>query len=1031
MASTTTTLEADTELSTDDHTHNDHRDHHETTDHEGHFDLDAFERDLTAAVQGDVWFDPTIRAIFATDASHYQITPQCVVAPKDEADTVAAIKIAYQYRVPVTPRGGGTSLSGQTFGPGMVIDCSKYMTEILEVNEEEQWARVQPGVVRDQLNAQLKSAGLHFTPDPATGNRATVGGMVGNNTCGTRSVVYGKTIDNTFSVRVALYDGTVCDFEPVDDEEWQRRARGEGVSDTEAKLYRGVRDLINKYQDQIRERYPKVLRRVSGYNLDEFVDGAGYTGDIGPRREHNQGHRTWNMANLIIGSEGTLAYLLEAKLRLIPNPKATAICVVHFEQLHDALSLVDTMLEHKPTTVELLDDIVMDEARINAATKDLAWFIEGEPAAIQIVEFFGETQEEAHGKAEAFANDMRNRGVGQHHPVLSDPAKQADVWNTRKLGLGLITNVKGKVKGRDFIEDACVPTENLAEYIENIMDYCASMGINRVSKYAHASVGVVHIAPALDLHEPADVRRMLQIAERAFEWCMQFGGSWSGEHGDGQLRGQFLPKMFGDELYQAFRELKGIFDPHNLMNPGKVVDAPLMVENLRYQQPGYNQRIAEVKSNFHYRDQGGFALAVEQCNGVGACRKVGSGTMCPSYMATRDEKDVVRGRANALRMAMSGQIDLKSEDGGLEGPGVKEVLDLCLSCKACKTECPNAVDMAKLKADVTQMRYDKYGAPLGARVIADLPYTARLNSGLLAPIVNFMQTLSPVKWAMEKLVGIDRRRPMPKFATKKFTTMVNNREFKKGTLGQVVLFNDTYINHMEPHVGMSAIELLESCGYEVIVANAGCCQRPAMSKGLLHDAKERGWATMQRLDKFAKQGLPILCVEPSCASALSDDLPDLIDDVALGKRVSQAIKMVDVFLAEEVKAGRLNAKFTVDKKRALIHGHCHQKALFGTSAMKSILDEVDGLQYSEVDSGCCGMAGSFGYEHYELSEQIGEDRLFPAVRQAGDAEVIACGISCRHQMHDFLDVKAKHWVEVVKAEPLEAEPVETELASAQ
>lgn len=964
----------------------------------------SLETDLRAAVRGEVSFDTFTRGIHATDASHYQVMPTCVIVPRDEADVVAALKVAHQHKIPVTARGGGTSLSGQTFGQGIILDCSKYMDRVLEIDEQEQWARVQPGAVRDRINAELLSTGLHFTPDPATGNRATVGGMIGNNTCGTRSVVYGKTIDNVLSVRVALADGTVCDFEPVDDEQWERRSQGDS---REAAIYRGVKALIDRHRDQILARYPKVMRRVSGYNLDEFVDGAGYTGDIGPRKQHNQGRRTWNLANLIIGSEGTLAVLLEAKIRLVPLPKHTGICVVHFHDVIDSLCHVDAMLEHNPSTVELLDDVVLEEAKINPATRDLAHFVDVEAKAVQIVEFFGDSPTEMDEKLERFVSDMTARGIGYAWPVYTNAKGQADVWNTRKLGLGLITNVKGPRKGRDFIEDACVPTDKLAEYVGKILDLCKGLGIARVSKYAHASVGVVHIAPALDLHLEADVEKMRQIAEQAFVWVMEYGGSWSGEHGDGQLRGQFLPRMFGDELYQAFRELKGVFDPDNLMNPGKVVDAPAMTANLRY---GPDYRLSEVPANYHYREQGGFQLAVEQCNGVGVCRKLDVGTMCPSYMATRDEEATTRGRANAMRLAMTGQL---GEDG-LTSDRMAEVLDLCLQCKACKTECPNGVDMAKLKSDVLQMRHDKHGTPLGYRLLGTSPDAARRVAGRLAPLVNWVQTLSPFKMLLEKVAGVDRRRPLPRYAGKPLAKSAANRaKPQAATRGKVVLFDDTYANYFEPHIGLKAIELLEGCGYEVIVANAGCCQRPRLSKGLVRDAKSHGGRTMANLDVYAKQGLPILCLEPSCASALTDDLPDLIDDAQLGQRVAKQVKMVDVFLDEQ---GVELQSFPGTSNRILLHGHCHQKALFGTASMKRLYDRMPDTNCAEIDSGCCGMAGSFGYEKYDVSMAVGEDRLFPAVRAASDdTTIVACGISCRHQLSDACGVKAKHWVETVRS----------------
>lgn len=980
----------------------------------------GFEAALREAVRGDVYIDPMTRAVHATDASLYQQTPRAVVTPVDQDDAVAAIRVAHAHGVSITARGGATSLSGQTFGTGMVLDCSKSMDQVLEVNAQEQWARVEPGVVRDRLNAELNSVGLHFAPDPATGNRATIGGMVGNNTCGTRSVVYGKCIDHVIACKVALADGTVLELNEQTAHGWQAKEQAPGV---EGHLYRGVRELIEKHRDTIQERYPKVLRRVSGYNLDEFVDGAGYTGEIGPRRAINQGARPWNLSNLVVGSEGTLAYLLEVTIRLTPLPKATALCVVHFTDLLDAVASVDTMLEHRPSTVELLDRDVMDEARVNPATKALAHFIEGEPGAVQIVEFMGESEAEAKGRADAFADAMRQRGVGQGWPVFADAKGQADVWNTRKLGLGLISNVKGPVKGRDFIEDACVPTDKLAEYLKKIKELCAEHGIDRVSMYAHASVGVVHVVPALDLHDPERVKVMKQVAEQAFTWVMEYGGSWSGEHGDGQLRGQFLPRMFGDELYGAFRDLKQLFDPKGLMNPGKVIDAPSMVEDLRYQQEGYTTRIAEVSSNYRYANQGGFSLAVEQCNGVGACRKLDAGTMCPSYMATKDETATTRGRANALRMAMSGQLG--DPNDALAGEALQDVLSLCLSCKACKTECPNAVDMAKLKADVTQRHYDRHGTPMSARIVGSSPEAAARFAGPLHWVPKLALALPGARLIMEKLAKIDRRRPVPPFANTTLDRQLAKRpgpnsassKFNaNGSRGQVVLFDDTYAKFYEPHVGVAAVELLEGLGYEVTVARAGCCQRPRLSKGLVREAAVKGQETLHKLDAIGGDA-PILCLEPSCATALADDLPDLIDDAELGQRVAKRVKMLEGFLAEAVEQDpELKDKLGSTADKFLLHGHCHQKAVFGTKAIHQLTGALDGVEMHEVDSGCCGMAGAFGYEHHDVSEKVGEDRLFPAVREAvkNGEEVVACGISCRHQLHDFLNVKAKHLVEVLK-----------------
>jgi FAD/FMN-containing dehydrogenase/Fe-S oxidoreductase len=956
--------------------------------------------ELRHAIRGEVYTDPVSRGMHATDGSHYQMMPACVVVPKDEDDVIAAVRIAVSHKMPVTARGGGTSLAGQTFGPGLILDCSKYMNNVLEVNEQKRWARVQPGVVRDQLNNQLKPLGLHFAPDPATSSRATVGGMIGNNSSGTRSVIYGKTIDHVIALKVLLADGTVMTLDAADANTWSDRGAG---PTREAEIYRGVGEIIRANRDEIEDKFPKTMRRVSGYNLDAFTGKTG----AGPEPSGEP----WNLSHLIVGSEGTLGILLEATVRLVENPKATAVCVVHFDDIIESLRHVPLMLTHSPSTVELLDKQIIDEGRRNPSTMHLADFFEGDPAAVQIVEFMGDTQAQADERAHGFVKAMQEQHVGYAHVIRNEPVGISHIWELRKLGVGLASNVKGATKPLDFVDDAAIPVEHLADYIRRLLEVCDQLQVP-VSLCAHSSVGVLHPKPLLDLHKPEDVRKMRTIADAAFAMTKEYKGSWCGEHGDGLVRGEYVERFFGSKLYAAFRQVKHLFDPDNLLNPGKVLDTPKMTEHLRHGIPGYEKRIAEVQANYHYREQGGFALAVEQCNGLGACRKTGTGTMCPSYMATRDEEAVTRGRANALRLAMSGQLG----PDALTGDRINEVLSLCLSCKACKSECPNAVDMAKLKSDVLQMRHDTHGTPLGVKLIGGSPDMARKTAGALAPIANFVQSLVPFKILFEKITGIDRRRPLPQLTARPLRKLLGSRKPAPADNGRhVVLFDDTYTNYYEPNIGVAAVELLESLGYRVSLANAGCCQRPRLSKGLVKEAKKHGTVTLQNLDYFARQGLPILALEPSCASALVDDLPDLVEDEAMGKRVAGAVKMIDTFLAEELKAGRLTKKLVASSKDILLHGHCHQKALFGSDGIKQLLAHA-GAQVREADSGCCGMAGSFGYEHHHLSMKIGEQRLFPAVREKSPGTaVLACGFSCRHQIKDGCNQTAKHFVEMVKA----------------
>jgi FAD/FMN-containing dehydrogenase/Fe-S oxidoreductase len=955
--------------------------------------LEEFERALHGCVRGDVSFDEVTRGVYATDAGIYQITPVAVVLPRDEADVRAAVKTAAAYGVTIVPRGGGTSLGGQAVGRGMVVDFSKYMSKVLELNVEDRWVRVQPGVILDELNAELAQHGLHFAPDPATGNRATIGGMMGNNSSGTKSIIYGKTSDHVLAARVLLSDGTTLELEELSLDDYRRRAESKTVDPREAQILSEFKKIINDNSREIEKQFPKVMRRVSGYNLDSFVNTD-----------------RWNMVNLLIGSEGTLGIFLEAKLNLEPLPKHKALCTVHFAEFLDGISTVEAILEHKPSAVEVLDADVVVMARKNRGIAPLCGFIHGDPQAILIVEFFGDTAKEAEKKSKKLAADLKKKELGYAWPVITEPAEQAKVWAVRKSGLGLLLGVKGDHKPIAFIEDSCVPIESLPEYVDQISKFCKERDV-RLAMYAHASVGTIHIRPVLNLKTQEGIDHMKAIAEHAFGLIKKYGGAWSGEHGDGRVRSPFLERFFGERVYDAFRQTKKLFDPAGLMNPGTIVDANPMDHDLRY---GTEYRTPFERTEYHYREDGSFAAAVEMCNGVGACRQKLSGVMCPSYRATLDEEHSTRGRANALRLAMTGQLG----PDGMTSDRVFEVMDLCLSCKSCKSECPSNVDVARLKSEFLQKCHDAYGASLRDRIVAGSTTMARIMAGRKAPIVNFIQRSWLFRMILELVAGFDSRRKAPKYATVPFPNWFAARSQPNGRAGvKVVLFDDTYMNYHQTEIGISAVELLQSCGYEVILARAGCCQRPRISHGFLRDARAKGEQTLRNLDKYIQQGLTIVVCEPGCCSALTDDLPDLIDDEQLGARIKENVMMIDVFLAREVERGNLKCDFTSPYEKILIHGHCHQKALFGTDSMKQLLECVPGISVSEIDSGCCGMAGSFGYEkeHYELSAQIGEQHLLPAVRDAEEGTVtVACGFSCRHQIADGANVKALHWVETIR-----------------
>ena len=951
----------------------------------------TFFDELRKSIKGEVLTDDYSLGMYSTDASFYQITPLAIVLPRDDSDVKQAIGFALAHKMKILPRGGGTSLAGQTVGEALIIDFSKYMNKILEINVQERWVKVQPGLVRDELNEEVAKYNLQFAPDPATSSRANVGGMVGNNSSGTKSILYGKTVDHILEARILLTDGTELQLKELSQEEFGQKAKQEN---REGEIYRSVLKTIQSNDAEIKQRFPKVMRRVGGYNLDEFV----YTD-------------RWNLAKLITGSEGTLAVTLELKLNLEPLPKFKSVAVVHFADLLEAIRAVQPMLPYKPSAIEIIDRTVLRLSQENLTTRQFCHFIDQDPAAILIVEFYGDTLESVTQRPQKMIEELKQLGTGYSYPFFPAGKEYDDVWNLRKKGLGLMMGIKGEKKALSFIEDSAIPTDVLPEYIDQVLKICAKHN-TEVSMYAHASVGVIHVQPLLDLRDQQDIENLKNITNETFDLVVKYGGSWSGEHGDGLVRSAFNERFFGPRIYQAFKEIKKLFDPENLMNPGKIVDAESIEHNLRY-GPTYHDQ--EVKTEFQYRPENSFRESVHMCTGVGECRKMLGGTMCPSFKATRDEEHSTRGRANALRLAMSGQLGKE----GLASERLHEVMELCLSCKACKSECPTNVDMAKMKSDVLQMYYDKHGITLRDRLIRDSSKAAARLSGALSSVTNFIQRWSLFRIALQKLAGFDQRRVLPEYASEPFYKWFEkkgNNTFKNPGK-KVVLFADTYLNFHEPAIGVSALQLLNSCGYEVILANVGCCQRPKISHGFLRDGKQEGTKTIEGLKKYIDQGLTIVVCEPSCASALNDDLPDLIDDEVLASQLKERVMMIDTFLTKEIENGNLKKTFQSIAGDILIHGHCHQKALYGTKGMKTLLSQ-GGQTVGEIPSGCCGMAGSFGYEaeHYDISRKIGESVLFPAVKsmKAGTT-LVANGFSCRHQIEHFTGVKPRHWVEVIRA----------------
>ncbi len=953
--------------------------------------MGALEREMRAAVKGEVRFDDKARALYATDASTYRIAPIGVVVPLDEDDVRAAVRVAAAHGAPILPRGGGTSLAGQTVGEAVVIDVSKYLVKVLELNLEERWVRVQPGVVRDQLNRYLAPHGLQFTPDVATTNRANVGGMVANNSSGTHSIKYGKTVDQVISLRVLLSDGTELELGPQDAAGLQRKLADEG---REGDLYRTVKRVVDANADEIEARYPKVMRRVGGYNLDELV------GD-GP----------FNLAKLVCGSEGTLALILEAKVAITSLPPKRVLDMRHFDTLEKALTAVQYINRHGPAAVELLDRDLFELGRANPHMAALTSWVQGDPAAVLLVEFDGETEEELERQVASLASDPEVSSLSYASFVAKVPAQQEEIFQLRRDGLGIYATMKGRKKPTPFIEDAAIPVDKLPFYIPEVVEVCERHGA-RVVMYAHASVGVIHVRPLLDLKDEAGIDAYRDISAEVFELVLKYGGSWSGEHGDGLIRSYQNRRLFGDKLYEAFIEVKRAFDPGWLMNPGKVVEAPPITEDLRY---GKDYPAVELHTHFDFSNQEGFLGAIEACTGVGACRKVDVGSMCPSYMGTRDEDHSTRGRANVLREAITGGLP-----GGLTSKAVYEVLDLCLECKACKAECPSQVDMAKLKYEWQQHYYDDHGTPLSARAFANVGRVAPLGQAL-APVANALLPLKPVRWLMEKVVGVDARRVLPRYEPQRFERWFERRDrpapedrspAAAETRGKVALFADTWTRFNDHGPGKAAVRVLDALGYEVELVAYGCCARPQISKGMLRDAKKMATANVAQLKRYVDAGVPVVGLEPSCVAAFTDDYPDLVpgDDT---RAVAKNVRMVEDFLAKEWTAGRFKPEdhFERSEEPVLFHGHCHQKSVLGTSYTAAVLGWV-AEDVEVLDAGCCGMAGSFGYGHHDLSMTIGERRLFPAVR-AHDGATAAPGFSCRHQIADGTDDEAVHPIQVL------------------
>ncbi|WP_153800940.1 FAD-binding and (Fe-S)-binding domain-containing protein [Foetidibacter luteolus] len=959
-------------------------------------------RQLAQSLTGELYYDDTMRILYATDASAYREMPLAVAIPKTTDDLKQLISFAHANQTSLIPRTAGTSLAGQVVGAGIVVDVSKYFTQIIELNKEEKWVRVQPGVVRDELNMFLKPHGLFFGPETSTANRAMIGGMVGNNSCGSNSVVYRSTREHLLEVKALLSDGSEAEFKTLGLDEFHAKCEGDSL---EASIYRKVRGMLGNYDNQaeIRKEFPKksIERRNTGYAVDMLLDTAPFTA----------GEPDFNFCKLIAGSEGTLALITEIKLNVVPlPPKEAGLLCVHFNTIDESLRANLIALKYAPSASELIDHYILECTKDNIEQRKNRFFVQGDPGAILVVEYARQTREEVIAVAAQAEAEMRAAGLGYHFPLLfGEDTKK--IWTLRKAGLGLLSNLPGDEKAVPVIEDTAVDVNDLPDFIRDFNLVLKKHNLYSVH-YAHAGSGEIHLRPIINLKTKEGNQLFRTIAEEIATLVKKYNGSLSGEHGDGRLRGEFIKQMVGEKNYRLLKEIKQTWDPANIFNPGKIVDTPSMNSMLRY-APG--QQTPRFNTIFRYPNQDVLQHA-EQCNGSGDCRKshLSGGTMCPSFMATRNEKDTTRARANILREFLTNSNKVNRFDH----KEIYEVMDLCLSCKGCKSECPSNVDMGKLKAEFLQHYYDANGVPFRSRLIANFSKSAKL--GAIAPgLYNFVMTNKGISTLVKKMSGFAVNRSMP--AMYKTTLQSWYRKNKQGAAGgrQLYLFCDEFTNYNDTEIGIKAILLLQKLGYEVTIPSHEESGRAWLSKGLVRQAKKIANKNIELLANVVTEDSPLIGIEPSAILTFRDEYVDLATDenYEAAKKLAKNVFTIDEFLAREIEKGNIGKEqFSTEKRIIKLHGHCQQKALSSVAPSVKILSLPENYQVENIPSGCCGMAGSFGYEkeHYDISMKIAELVLLPTIRkQPEDVIIAAPGTSCRHQVKDGTGRTAKHPVEIL------------------
>ena len=941
-----------------------------------YIDLEA---SLKSKLSGEVRFDQTSKTLYSTDASNYQIEPVGVVIPKTTEDVARTLEIASKYGVAILPRGSGSSLAGQAVGHALIVDLSKYLNRVVEVNTEEKTVRVQSGMYLEQLNWELKQYGLMFGPDPSSAKIATIGGVVGNNATGAHSILYGMAGDNVEACKLFLNKGQSIE---LNDSVPQKSTRNP--------LLLNLNQLKEKYSEKIKSDFPKHWRRASGYSLNYLLDTP------------------FNPAKLLAGAEGTLGLATEFKLKLVNKPKHTGLAILEFDSMVHAMEAVPVILETNPSAIELIDKYLVDLTRASPSYSQMLTFIKGNPEAILVIEFYGDSESEVEKKLKNLNSFLNSNNIDSNICHALSEQSQADVWGVRRAGLGLLMSKRDEFKPIPCIEDVSVPVDQLSNYVEDISDLLKRLDTN-AGFYGHASAGCLHIRPLVNLKSADGINIMRELTDEAFKLALKYGGVMSGEHGDGLQRSYLNEQLFGKELYGAMKELKTVFDPQGLFNPGKVVDTPSPENNLRF---GKSYKPQNIKTDLDWSSDNGFAGAVEMCSGQGVCRKLGDGIMCPSYIATKDEKDTTRARANMLRAIVSGTLP----PDAISGQEMHSVFDLCLSCKSCKSECPSSVDAAKMKLEVLGHYHAKNGFSMRDRLFGYVHEMSRYAS-VIPALSNFAMENAFSKEILSK-IGIPKDRSLPKFSNDNFINWFNNRAQYTADKrnSKVIYFHDTWATYYHPEIGRAAVEILEAAGLDVIIVEKrACCGRPMLSKGMIEAARKQALQNVSELASYVKDGIPIVGTEPSCILSFRDEYIDLLPENEEAQILSHNSYVLDEFLLKLHKSGELNIAWKDTGPNVFYHGHCHQRALIGNNSALDMLS-LSGCNVTESGAGCCGMAGSFGYEseHYEVSKTIAEDRLLPAISEMSpDTVITVSGISCHHQIEHFSVRKTKHIAQVL------------------